>query len=174
MFKYIKSFFLALNTNAHPGDIAHAVSLGLLLAFIPKANLLWAFLFFFILFIRINKGSFFLTLILTSFIVPFADVLVESLGYGILSLHFMEGIYTSLYQTPFVGLTRFNNTMVAGGLAAGLIVYIPMYFIFLFLVNTYRKTVQQKIVNSKFAKVFVQLPLIKQIIDAPDPRGILK
>ena len=45
MFKYIKSFFSALNANAHPGDIAHAVAMGLLLAAIPKGNLLWVLSF---------------------------------------------------------------------------------------------------------------------------------
>lgn len=174
MFRYIKSFFTALNANAHPGDIAHAVSLGLLLAFVPKANLLWVFLFCFTIFVRVNKGSFFISLILLGFVVPFADRLVDGLGYGILSLPFLKSFYTVLYQTPFIGLTRFNNTMVAGGLAAGIITYFPVYFLFRYLVTGYRKTLQPKIANSKFAKVFVQLPLIKQIINAPDPRGFIK
>lgn len=174
MFKYIKSFFLALNANAHPGDIAHGVSLGLWLALVPRANLLWVFMFFFFLFVRVNKGSFFLTLILTSFLVPFFDVTVEDLGFWALSLNFMEPVYTTLYQTPFVGLTRFNNTMVAGGLLSGIITYLPVYFLFSYIIIIYRKNIQPMIANSKAAKIFVQLPLIKQIINAPDPRGIFK
>jgi uncharacterized protein (DUF2062 family) len=45
VFKYIKTFFTALNANAHPGDVAHGVAIGLLLALVPKGNLLWFFLF---------------------------------------------------------------------------------------------------------------------------------
>lgn len=174
MFRYIKSFFLALNANAHPGDIAHGISLGLALALVPRANLLWGFMFFFFLFVRVNKGSFFLTLILTSFLVPFLDISVEALGFWVLSLNFMEGVYSTLYQTPFVGLTRFNNTMVAGGVLTGIITYLPVYFLFSYIVIIYRKKLQPLIANSKAAKIFVQLPLIKQIINAPDPRGIFK
>jgi uncharacterized protein (TIGR03546 family) len=166
MFKYIKSFFMALNANAHPGDIGHAVALGLLVAFVPKANLLWFFLFFLTLFIRCNKGAFFLSFILLSFVVPFADVPVERLGFAILSLPFLEPFYSFLASVPFVGLTRFNNTMVTGGLAAGIILYVPVYFLFRFLTAKYRTVLQPKIVNSKAYKVFLNLPIIKQIVGA--------
>ncbi len=174
MFRYIKSFFLALNANAHPGDIAHGVSLGLLLALVPKTNLLWVFLFLFILFIRMNKGAFFLSLILLAFVVPFADVAVEAAGYGVLSLPFLEGIYTTMSNTPFVGLTRFNNSMVAGGLVAGIILYLPVYALCRLFVDKYRTVLQPKIANSKITKVLVQLPLIKQIINAPNPGELFK
>ena len=174
MLKYIKKFFMALNANAHPGDIAHAASLGLLLAFVPKANLLWVFLFFLTIFIRVNKGAFFLSLILLSFIVPFADVATETVGFAVLSFTPLHGLFGVLYQTPFVGLTRFNNTMVMGGLVMGLIAYAPMYALSRAFVTWYRKIVQPKIVNSKIAKAIANLPLIKQIINAPSVGGFGK
>lgn len=167
MFKYLKSLFSALNANTHPGDVAHAVSLALLLALVPKANLLWSFLFLFTIFIRINKASLFLSLILFAFVVPFADVPVDALGGFILSLPFMQGAYETLYGIPFVGLTRFNNTMVAGGLIAGLILYAPVYALFRTLIVQYRAKLQAKVANSKAVKILRNLPLIKQIINAP-------
>jgi uncharacterized protein (TIGR03546 family) len=174
MFKYIKSFFLALNANVHPGDIGHAISLGLLLALVPKANLLWLFLFLLTIFIRVNKGAFFLSLILLSFAVPYADVFLDRLGFMLLSLPFLNTFYTVLYQTPFIGLTKFNNTIVAGSLVMGIIAYVPAYVLFRSIVVQYRKKLQPMIAGSKFAKVFVQLPLIRQIINAPDIRGFEK
>lgn len=174
MFVYIKKFFMALNANAHPGDIAHAVSLGLLLAFVPKGNLLWPILLAFTFFIRSNKGAFFLSMILLSFVAPLADPLFESIGYGVLSFGPLQGAYAALYRTPFVGLTRFNNTVVAGSLVAGLVLYAPAYFLFVALVNGYRKNVQQRIVNSKLYAAFLNLPLIKQIVNAPSLGGIGK
>lgn len=174
MFRYIKSFFMSLNANAHPGDIAHAVSLGLLVALVPRGNLLWIFLFIFILFIRVNKGTFFLSLILFSLVVPLLDVPVELAGYSILSLPFLLPWYELLYRTPFIGLTRFYNSMVAGGLAAGIVLYIPVYLLFRVLVVRYRTVLQPKIASSKAAKIFVNLPLIKQILNAPVPGGFKK
>lgn len=166
MFKYIKTFFTALNANAHPGDVAHGVAIGLLLALVPKGNLLWFFLFFLSLFIRINKGAFFLSLLLLAFVVPLADGPVESLGYAILSFKPLAPAFGLLYDTPFVGLTRFNNTMVMGSLVAGLALYIPAYLASRAFVSFYRKRLQPRIVTSKVYRVFLNLPLIKQIANA--------
>jgi uncharacterized protein (TIGR03546 family) len=167
MFRYIKRFFQSLNANAHPGDIAHAVSLGLILAFVPKGNLLWPFLFVFTFFIRSNKGAFFLSMILLTFVAPLVDPLFETVGYGILSFGPLQGAYAAMYQTPFIGLTKFNNTIVAGSLAVGILLYVPVYLLFMFLVNTYRKKIQPKIVNSKIYIAFLNFPIIKQIVNAP-------
>ncbi len=172
--KYIKKFFMALNANAHPGDIAHGAALGLLLAFVPKANLLWVFLFVLTMFIRVNKGALFLSLIIFSFAVPFADYATEALGYAVLTFAPLDGLLSALYRTPFVGLTRFNNTMVAGSLVMGILAYGPTYALFRIFVSWYRKTVQPKIVNSKLAKIVANLPIIKQIVNAPDVGGFGK
>lgn len=163
MIKYISRLIKSLNANAHPGDIAHAMSLGLLLALVPKTNLLWLFLFVLILFVRINKGAFFLSLILFSLLVPFADVPVERLGYLVLSLPFLEPLYTTLYQTPFIGLTRFNNTMVAGGLLAGIVLYLPMYGLTRVLLSLYREKWQPAITGSKLYKMIMKIPLINTL-----------
>lgn len=171
MIKYISRLIKAMNANAHPGDIAHAVSLGLLLALTPKTNLLWAFLFFLILFIRINKGAFFLSLILFSFMVPFADVPVERLGYLALSWPFLEPAYTALYQTPFVGLTRFNNTMVTGGLLAGLIMYVPLYILVRILLTLYREKWQPAITGSKLFVIIMKMPLVRKLKSVWDFQG---
>ncbi|MDR1748800.1 MAG: TIGR03546 family protein [Spirochaetaceae bacterium] len=173
MFKYIKQFFSALNANAHPGDIAHGVSLGLLLALIPRANLLWVFLFCLSLFIRMNKGAFFISLILLSLVVPFADVLTEGIGEYVLSFAPLRPVYTVLYDTPFVIFTGFNNTMVAGGLVAGLVLYIPVYLCVRILIVQYRKVLQPKIAQSKLLKLFYNLPIIKQIINASNAKDFM-
>lgn len=174
MIKYIKSFFVALNANAHPGDIGHAVAFGLLLAFVPRANLLWAFLFFLTLFIRVNKGSFFLSLILLSFVTPLLDGPVEGLGYAILSIEPLQGAFAALYRTPFIGLTRFNNSLVAGSLAVGIVCYAPAAIGFSRLVVAYRHTMQPKIVESKLYKAICRLPLVKLFIDSPVVGGLGK
>lgn len=163
MFKYVMRFIKALNANAHPGDIGHAVALGVMLALIPRSNLLWPFLFILTLFIRMNKGAFFLSLILFSFLTPLADIPLERFGYTLLSIPVMQPVYTVLYNTPFVGLTRFNNTLVAGALAAGILLYIPMYILTRVLLSVYRRKLQPLITGSKLYKFFVKIPLIKKI-----------
>lgn len=49
MISYIAKLLKSLNTNSHPGEIAHAVAIGVLLGFMPKDNALWYLLFVFFL-----------------------------------------------------------------------------------------------------------------------------
>lgn len=172
MIKYLVRLIKALNANTHPGDIAHAVALGLLLALVPKGNLLWPFLFILTMFIRMNKGAFFLSFILLSFVVPFADVPVERFGNLVLTIPPLQPVFTGLYQTPFVGFTRFNNTMVAGSFIAGILVYLPVYLLVRLLLTVYRKKLQPLITNSKLYKLCMRIPLIKKITDASGIGGI--
>lgn len=174
MFKYIKGFFTALNANAHPGDLAHAAAMGLLLALVPRGNLLWVALFSLLLFVRVNKGTLFLSLILLSFVSPLLDGILDSLGYAILTLPAAQPLFVSMINVPFLGLTRFNNTLVAGSLAAGIAAYAPAYFLVRFLVKLYRDKLQSKIVNSKAYKMLCNLPIIKQIIAAPSLGEVIK
>ena len=127
MIRYIVKMFRALNANANPGEIAHAFSIALLLGFLPKNNLLWYILFVFFLFVRINKGAYFLLLILFSMIASAADPIFNSVGYKILTFPALEGTFSALIEIPFVGFTRFNNTIVMGSLICGIILYVPVY-----------------------------------------------
>lgn len=125
MFAPIVKLFKSLNTNSHPGEIAHAVAIGMVLGFMPKNNVLWYILFVCFLFIRINKAAFLLTGAVVSLIIPFADPLFDTVGYALLNMSFMQNFYKSLFDIPFVSFTRLNNTVVAGSLAVSLILYTP-------------------------------------------------
>ncbi len=166
MFSYIKKLITALNSNAHPGDIAHAVSCALLLALVPKGNLLWPFLFFLTIFMRMNKGAFFLAFVLFSFAVPFADVVTERVGFAFLRTEALRPAFAAMYDVPFVGLTRFNNTMVAGSLAIGLLAYAPAYWLSRAFVAFWRSKLQPLVVKSRLYKAFRGFPLVKLVIKA--------
>ena len=106
MFAPIVKLFKSLNTNSHPGEIAHAVAIGMVLGFMPKNNVLWYILFVCFLFIRINKAAFLLTGAAVSLIIPFADPLFDTVGYALLNMSFMQNFYKSLFDIPFVSFTR--------------------------------------------------------------------
>jgi uncharacterized protein TP_0480 len=177
MLQYVFSFFSSLNKNAHPGDIAHGVALGLMLAILPKNNLLWPALFAFSIFVRMNKGAFFLSFIFFGFISPFCDVLIERLGFWVLSLQALHGLYATLDTIPFVGMTKFYNTMVAGGLLFGLILYVPVYIIVRLLVRLYRTKVQpkfSKIEGSKSFGVLSKIPILRHLEKIKDVKDMIE
>lgn len=167
MIKYVTSFFRAINANAHPGDIAHAVALGLFLAILPKNNLTFTFLFFLSIFIRINKGAFFISFILFGFVTPFMDVLINNIGFWAVQLPFLRPIFIALENIPFVALFKLSNTMVLGGIIWGLILYIPVYILTRIIIAKYRKYMQPA-VNVKGVGLLGKIPLLRHLTKISD------
>ena len=167
MIKYVTSFFKSINANAHPGDIAHAVALGLFLAILPKNNLTFTFLFFLSIFIRINKGAFFISFILFGFVTPFMDVLINNIGFWAVQLLFLRPIFIALENIPFVALFKLSNTMVLGGIIWGLILYIPVYILTRIIIAKYRKYMQPA-VNVKGVGLLGKIPLLRHLTKISD------
>jgi len=167
MIKYVTSFFRAINANAHPGDIAHAVALGLFLAILPKNNLTFTFLFFLSIFIRINKGAFFISFILLGFVTPFMDIIINNIGFWAVQLSFLRPIFVTLENIPFVALFKLSNTMVLGGIIWGLILYVPVYILTRIIVAKYRKYMQPA-VNVKGVGLLGKIPLLRHLTKISD------
>ena len=159
----VVKLFKALNTNSHPGEIAYAASIGILLGLVPKNNALWYILFVFFLFVRIHKGCLFLSILLGTLLAPLFDPLFDSLGYTVLTFEALKPAYGNLLEIPFVAFTEFNNTIVAGSLTASLILYIPVYILTRFLVFIWRKFIAPALSQNKLVQVLYKTPLIAKI-----------
>lgn len=163
MFKKILSFFKVLNKNVRPAEIAHAVSCGLILGFMPKDNLLWYILFIFFLFIRMNRGCFLFLTLVFSLLAPFLDPVFDLFGYWILTLDFMTKPFAWFLNIPLMNFTKLNNTIVCGSLASAIILYIPVFFLTKLIIKVWRMTLAPKIKKTKLVKFMSALPLVKKI-----------
>jgi uncharacterized protein (TIGR03546 family) len=65
-----------------------------------------------------------------------------------------------MYNMPFVPFTKFNNTLVMGGLAAGVVLYFPVFFLFMAFIPFYRTRIAPKIRESKLVKKMATLPFL--------------
>lgn len=164
MLKKILSLIKSLNSNSHPGEIAHAVCIGLLLGLVPKGNAIWIALFFFFLFVRVNKTALFFSLLLVSLLTPLVDAYLDLLGYAILTYEKLSPMWMRLLDVPFVAFTNFNDTIVMGGLVAGLLMYIPCYLLSRAGISVWRKTIIPSIVTSKVYKSFSALPKVSKFV----------
>ncbi|MBQ9238010.1 MAG: TIGR03546 family protein [Treponema sp.] len=163
MISYIAKLFSALNANVKPSQIAHAMCLGLILGFVPKNNLLWYMLFIFFLFVRINKSAYFLMTLLGLLVASRIDPLFDALGFRVLTFAPFEPIFSWLLDIPFVGFTRFNNTVVCGSLVAGLIAYIPLFVLAMLLIKLWRASVAPALNKGVIAQAIKKIPLIEKI-----------
>lgn len=163
MIKAIAKLFKALNANVNPGEIAHAFSCGILLGLMPKNNVFWYLLFVFILFVRINKPMYLLMTLAASAAAPFLDGLFDSVGYAFLTVPALSDLFAKIIEIPFVGFTKFNNTVVMGSFLCGLAFYIPAYFIGRLFVFLWRKYITAFMRKTKITKVVAKLPLVSKI-----------
>lgn len=163
MLKFIVKLLKALNSNSHPGEIAHAVCLGMLLGFLPKNNIFWYIITVFILFMRINKGALVLSTLGFSLLAPLFDPLFDTVGYWFLTLPALEPTFAWLLDIPFVGFTKFNNTIVSGALLCGLAIYIPLYIIARLFVWLIRNKIVPVLRKTKFIVAISKVPLVKKM-----------
>lgn len=163
MLKKIIKFFKAINSNKNPGEISHAVCLGMMLGFMPKSNALWYLLAIFYVFMRIHKGSFLLFTFLFSLLAPVLDPVFDTVGYWFLTIPALEPVFVWLINIPFVGFTKFNNTIVCGSLLISLAAYIPTYWICRLILKYWRATLAPVIRKTKLLIFLSKLPLIQKI-----------
>ena len=163
MIKMIAKLIVALNSNTKKSQIAAGLAWGLLLGLVPAGNFFWIVLllvsFFFNHHHGLKIGFMALLLLLKPLFAPAIDVL----GWSILHIEALQPVFTDMYNMPFVPFTRFNNTLVAGGLVAGIVLFAPVYFVFLPVIHVYRNTLAPKIRNLKFVKAITKFPLFMVI-----------
>jgi uncharacterized protein (TIGR03546 family) len=166
MFKGLIKLLLVLNSNQKPWQIAGAGAMGFLLAMVPAGNLLWIGLFILFLLMRVNRAVGLMFLILFRIFAPFYDGILDSLGYGLLTEARLVPLWINLYNMPVVPFTSFNDSLVMGGLVAGVVLFIPVMFLFRILVNFYRKKLVPLWCNSKIYKKLKALPWFKKLLSA--------
>ncbi|MDR1114080.1 MAG: TIGR03546 family protein [Candidatus Margulisbacteria bacterium] len=66
------------------------------------------------------------------------DRLAHPLGLAVLQASFLQGLWTYLYNLPFLPFTGFNNTIVMGNTLLGLILTAPAIFLCKILALKYR------------------------------------
>ncbi|MBN1519131.1 MAG: TIGR03546 family protein [Spirochaetales bacterium] len=164
--KMIARLFATLNSNASRGQVAAGMASGLLLALVPAGNLLWIVLFLLIFFTKVHYGMTLLVSAVFKLVLPLLGGPLDALGWAVLTAPALKPLFTSLNALPVAPLTRFNNTLVMGGLVAGLALWLPAYFGFRILVGLYRERWAERIASSKLGKAIKKLPLVGSIAKA--------
>ncbi len=163
MLKLIVRFLKAINSNSHPGEIAHAVCLGMILGFLPKNNALWYVLTVLFLFMRINKGTFAIFTLLFSILAPALDSVFDTIGWWFLNIEKLTPVFIKLLDIPFVGFTKINNTIVSGSLLFSIACYIPLYLISRLIIKLWRTKLSPIVRKTKIIVFLSKIPLVQKI-----------
>jgi uncharacterized protein (TIGR03546 family) len=166
MIKAIVKIFLALNGNIKKSQIAAGFAWGVLFGLVPAGNFFWITLFIISFFFAHNHGGKLIAVALVKLFLPQIYPLTDLAGWELLHVAALQDFFTMLYNTPFVPFTRFNNTLVAGGIAAGLVLWLPIFLLVWLFIPLYRRTLLPKILNIKLVKALGKTPLISKISNA--------
>ncbi len=162
--KWIIKTIAALNSNNRPGEVAAALTLGVLLAMLPSGNITWFAILAVTFFLKINFGA---EMIMAAVLKPLAllfDPFFDFIGYRILTAESLEPILIKLNSMPVLPFTGFNNTVVIGSLITMIAVSVPLFFLFKLLLKLYREKIRDRIMSSTIIKKIGKLPLVSKIV----------
>lgn len=160
---WIAKVVAALNSNTRAGEIGAGVALALLMALVPAGNLLWIALFVLSFFLKINNAVFLVFLGIFKLGVGVLDPALDAVGYAILKWDALAPLFGRMANLPFVPWTDFNHSLVAGGLAVGLVAFLPVALAAARLAKAWRNGVRERIAEAKIVKAFLRWPLVSSL-----------
>lgn len=173
MISFIAKLIVTLNSNSRPGELASGIAFGFWLALIPGGSLLWTALFIIAFFLKHNIAALLFSLGIFKLFIFIFDPLLDRLGLFVLELPPLQSFFTMLNNVPLVPYTQFNNTIVMGGFLLGILLWVPVFIVFLLLIKVYRKKAAPRIAESRLIKGLKKVPLISKIISAAEKAAVL-
>lgn len=119
----------AILAETTPHQLALGFAVGAAIGLVPKMNLIAVGLIALLFVLRVNLLSGAVGILVFSVISQAMTPFLDRIGEAVLMINFLQPLYGWLYDAPLGAWTRFNNTVVAGGLLIGLVQLYPLYHI---------------------------------------------
>ena len=153
--KLIQSLFAALHSEGTPGQLAAGLVFGSFLGLTPLVNLHNAIIFAALVLLNVSFAGGMLGWALFVPIGFLLDPLFDWIGHQLLFAEPLRGVWTTLYNTPVVPLTNFNNTVVLDSLMFALVFALPLFFGLRWAVTRYRVTIGERVRQSKWYRTIM-------------------
>ena len=163
MIKAVANILKILNSESDPSQISLALCLAMFAGFTPFVSIHNLVVIFLVLILRVNLSTFLLSLAAFSALAYLLDPLFHRIGLALLTADSLQGLWTTLYNSSFWRLTRFNNSVLMGSFIFSLLLFLPLYFLINLAVENYREhflswvrksRVMQALTASKFYSMY--------------------
>ena len=162
---WIAKTFVAINSNSKPLHIGLAMAMAFMAGMIPM-SLVLIFLIILAFLIKINQSVFLVFMAVFSLLSGLLVPVTSQIGYFVLSQPALFDFFTTLKNAPVLAFSDFDFTAVTGGLVFGALTFIPVCLLTVLLVRIYRKSIRDRIANSKLVKSFQKFPLVSKLSKA--------
>jgi uncharacterized protein (TIGR03546 family) len=152
LLKLIQSIIKTLHSEGTPGQVAAGIALGSALGLTPLVNVHNLVIFSLIVLLNVSFGGGMLGWALFVPLGFILDPVFDRVGAGLLTATSLRPLWTSLYNTPLVPYTNFNNTVVLGSLVSWLVLAVPIFFAARYGVARYRATIGERVRQSRLYK----------------------
>ena len=152
--KMARKVIRLLGSNVAPHEIALGLAFGMVLGFTPLFSAHNLIVLFLICVVNVNISAVIVGTMIFRLAAFGLDPLFHSLGFTLLAqTQWLRPLWTVMYQTPFVPLTRFNNTVVLGSLVTCIVVFYPFVRAGTKGIVAYRTSVYPKLDKFRFYKI---------------------
>ncbi len=152
LLKLLQSLFKTLHSEGTPGQVAAGIMLGAGIGLSPLLSGHNLLLFALLVLLNVSFGGGMLGLALFTPLAFILDPVFDRLGLALLDAPQLQALWTSLYNTPLVPYTSFNNTVTLGALAAWLVLALPIFVAARVAVARYRARYGERVMNSRLMK----------------------
>lgn len=150
----LAKLFKILRSGESPAQISAGFILGMIPGLTPVWSLHNAIVLILLIILNVNLSAAIFSFILCSAFAYLFDPLFHSLGYFLLAeIPQLRDFWTSFFNSPFLGLSNLNNTVVLGSFVVSLLLLIPVYFMIKQFVVVYRTKIDARLQKLKIIQV---------------------
>ena len=152
--KQLINLIRLLHSDTGQNQIATGLAFGIFLGFAPFVSIQTLLVLFIVFIFRVQLGAAFLSAFFFKLVAYLLDPVADDLGRWALENPSLRGLFVTMYNTPFVPMTRFNNSIVMGSFIISLILCPILFFVFKYLIAQYRTKFVTRIEATKAWKAF--------------------
>ncbi len=154
LIKQIINFIRLLHSDTGQNQVAAGLAFGVFLGFAPFLSLQTLFVLLVVFVFRVQLGAAFVSASFFKFVAYLLDPVADPIGRSLLENESFRPLWTSMYNMPFMPMTRFNNSIILGSFMLSLLLCPPLFFVFRKLIYRYQATLKQNVETSKIWKAF--------------------
>jgi uncharacterized protein (TIGR03546 family) len=144
--------------------------MGMIPGLTPVWNLHNLIVLILLIILRVNFAAAIFSFILFSAFAYIFDPLFHSLGYYLLAEQIsLNEFWTAFFNSPILGLSNLNNTVVLGSFLVSLILLLPMFFLMKKFIIVYRENIDSRLQKLKIvqtikgSKIYIWYEKIKNL-----------